>query len=88
MFNHLSQYDSDHCDTDKKKMALFYQGLNPMLREHLMLFCGCTIIKLVITSIEQEDACRAHMEEERKKRPLSGPTRVLHPSTAWSMPLH
>jgi hypothetical protein len=29
---------------------------------------------LVSTSIEQEDACRARMEEERKKRPLSRPT--------------
>jgi hypothetical protein len=72
-FNHLSQYDSYHADTDEKKMSLFCQGLSPVLREHLMLFRGCTLDELVSTSIEQEDACRAHLEEERKKRPLPGP---------------
>jgi hypothetical protein len=54
-------------------MALFLQGLNPVLREHLTLFHACTLNELVSTSIEQEDACRAHVEEEKKKRPLSGP---------------
>jgi hypothetical protein len=44
-----------------------------MLREHLTLFRGCTLNKLVSASIEQEDACRARLEEERKKRPLPGP---------------
>jgi hypothetical protein len=73
-FNHLSQYGSYHADTDEKKMSLFCQGLNPVLREHLTLFQGCTLNELVSTSIEQEDACRAHLEEERKKRPLFGPT--------------
>jgi hypothetical protein len=73
-FNPLSQYGSDHYDTDEKKMALFHQGLIPVLREHLMLFWGCTLNNLVRASIEQEDACRARMEEERKKRPPSRPT--------------
>jgi hypothetical protein len=72
-FNHLSQYGSYHSDTDKKKMVLFRQGLNPMLREHLTLFWGCTLNELVSASIEQEDACCARIEE-RKKGPLSGPT--------------
>jgi hypothetical protein len=72
-FNHLSQYDSYHIDTDEKKMSLFRQGLSPVLHEHLMLFRGCTLNELVITSIEQEDACCARLEEERKKRPLPGP---------------
>jgi hypothetical protein len=74
-FNHLSQYSSYHSDIDEKKMTLFRQGLNPVLHEHLMLFRGCTLNKLVSTSIKQEDTCHARMEEERKKRPLSGPTR-------------
>jgi hypothetical protein len=39
-FNHLSQYGSYHSNTDEKKMALFCQGLNPVLREHLTLFRG------------------------------------------------
>jgi hypothetical protein len=30
--------------------------------------------ELVSASIDQEDACHARMEVERKKRPLSGPT--------------
>jgi hypothetical protein len=30
--------------------------------------------ELVSASIELEDACRTHIEEERKKRPLFGPT--------------
>jgi hypothetical protein len=37
-FNHLSQYDSYHANTDEKKMSLFRQGLSPVLREHLTLF--------------------------------------------------
>jgi hypothetical protein len=30
-FKHLSQYDPYHVNTDKKKMALFCQGLSPVL---------------------------------------------------------
>jgi hypothetical protein len=41
-FKHLSQYDPYHVNTDKKKMALFCQGLSPVLQEHLTLFWGCT----------------------------------------------
>jgi hypothetical protein len=70
-FNHLSRYGSHHADTDVKKMSLFH--LSPMLREHLTLFRGYTLNELVSTSIEQEDACRARLEEERKKSPLPGP---------------
>jgi hypothetical protein len=72
-FNHLSQYGSYHSDTDEKKMSLFRQGLSPVLREHLTLFWSCTLNELVSASIEQEDACHAHLVEERKKRPLPGP---------------
>jgi hypothetical protein len=72
IFNHLSQYGSYHADTDDKKMSLFHQGLSSILREHLMLFQGCTLNELVSASIEQEDACRARLEE------------ALRPSTAWS----
>jgi hypothetical protein len=78
-FNHLSQSDSYHSDTDEKKMALFHQGLNPVLCDHLMLFRGCTLNELVSASIEQENACHSRIEEERKKRPLSGPTRGASP---------
>jgi hypothetical protein len=74
MFNHLSQYGSYHADTDEKKMSLFCQGLSPVLREHLMLFRGCTLNKLVSTSIEQEHACRARLEEERNKRHVPVPS--------------
>jgi hypothetical protein len=72
-FNHLSQYGSYHADTNEKKMSLFRQGLSPMLHENLTLFRGCTLNELVSTSIEQEDVCRARLEEERKKRPLPAP---------------
>jgi hypothetical protein len=68
-------------------MELFHYGLNPELHEHLMLFHGCTLNELVSASIVQEDACCAHMEEERKMRPLPRPTRTLHPSTILSTPL-
>jgi hypothetical protein len=60
-------------------MTLFCQGLNHVLHEHLTLFLGCTLNELVSTSIEQEDACRARLEEERKKRPLPRPTRGTLP---------
>jgi hypothetical protein len=73
-FNHLSQYDSYHTNTDEKKMSLFRQGLSPVLREHLTLLWGYTLNELVSTSIEKEDVCRARLEEERKKRPLPGST--------------
>jgi hypothetical protein len=72
-FNHLFQYGSYHADTDENNMSLFRQGLSHVLREHLMLFWGCTLNELVSASIEQEDLCRARLEEERKKRPLPGP---------------
>jgi hypothetical protein len=72
-FNHLSQCGSYHAETDEKKMSLFCQGLSPVLREHLTLFQGYTLNELVSASIEQEDACHARLEEERKKRPLPGP---------------
>jgi hypothetical protein len=84
-FNHLSQYGSYHADTDEKNMSLFRQGLSPVLCEHLTLFRGCTLNELVSASIDQEDVCRARLEEEREKRHLPGPTRALHPSTAWSI---
>jgi hypothetical protein len=71
--NHLSQYGSYHVDTDEKKMSLFCQGLSPVLREHLPLFRGYTLNEPVSTSIEQEDVCRARLEEEMKKRPLPRP---------------
>jgi hypothetical protein len=54
-------------------MSLFHQGLSPVLHEHLTLFQGCTLDELVSASIKQEDVYRACLEEERKKRPLSGP---------------
>jgi hypothetical protein len=73
-FNHLSLYGSYHADTSRKKMPLFRHGPNPMLHEHVTLFRGCTLNELVSTSIKQEDACRARLEEERKKRPLLEPT--------------
>jgi hypothetical protein len=55
-------------------MLLFHQGLSHVLREHLTLFQCCTLNELVSASIEQEDACRAHLDEDRKKKPLSRPT--------------
>jgi hypothetical protein len=78
-FNHLSQYGSFHADTNKKKMVLFHQGLSPVLQEHLTLFRGCTLNELLSASIEQEDACHTRIEEERRKRPLSGPTGAYPP---------
>jgi hypothetical protein len=76
-FNHLSRYSSYHTDTNEK-MWIFRQGISPVLREHLTLFRGCRLNELVGASIEQEDTCRARLEEERKK----GLTGALCPSTA------
>jgi hypothetical protein len=55
-------------------MSLFRQGLSPVLCEHLTLFWGCTLNELVSASIDQEDVCRARLEEEREKRHLPRPT--------------
>jgi hypothetical protein len=51
-FNHLSQYSTYYADANEKKMALFHQGLSPVLQEHLTLFWGCTLNDLVSASIE------------------------------------
>jgi hypothetical protein len=48
-------------------MVLFRQGLSLVLQEHL------TLNELVSAFIEKVDTYRARIEEERKKRPLSGP---------------
>jgi hypothetical protein len=83
-FNHLSQYGSYHANTDEKKMSVFHQGFSPMLREHLTLLRGCTLNELVSTTIEQEDACHARLEERGRRGLCLGLMGVLHPSTAWS----
>jgi hypothetical protein len=44
-----------------------------------MLFWGCTLNELVSASIEQEDVCHAHSEDERKKRPLPRPNGAAPP---------
>jgi hypothetical protein len=74
---------SYHADTDEMKMALFHQGLNSRLHEHLTLFHDCTFNELVSASFEQEDACRADMKEKRKM-PFSGASGGAPPSTTWS----
>jgi hypothetical protein len=88
-FNHLSQYGSYHANAGEKKMSLFRQGLSPVMREHLMLFQGCTLHELVSASIEQEDVCRARLEEERKKRPLPEPNGGAPPKyhLVYTLPL-
>jgi hypothetical protein len=70
-------------------MSLFYQGPSAVLREHLTLFRGCTLNELVSASIEQEGACRARLEEERKKRPLPGPNGGAPPKyrLVYTLPL-
>jgi hypothetical protein len=45
-----------------------------VLYEHLTLFHDCTFNEFVSVSIEQEDAYCARMEEEKRKRPLLGPS--------------
>jgi hypothetical protein len=80
-FNHLSQYNSYHSDTEEKKMALFHQGLNPVLHEHFMLFQGYTLNELVSASIEQEMLVML-IWRRRGRRGLSlGLLGMLHPST-------
>jgi hypothetical protein len=65
-------------------MSLFYQGLNPMLCEHLALFRGCTLNELVSASIEKEDTCHTRLEEERKRGLCLGLLGALRLSIAWS----
>jgi hypothetical protein len=81
-FNHLSQYDSYHIDTDEKKMVLFRQGLSPVFWEHLTLFQGCTLNELVSASIEQEDACCARIEERGRRGLCLALLGALHQCTA------
>jgi hypothetical protein len=68
-------------------MALFCQGLNPVLHEHLTLFGACSLNELVSASIQQENTCGSRMEEEKMKRPMSGPIRGTPPKY-YLVPLH
>jgi hypothetical protein len=81
-FNHLSQYGSYHANTDEKKMSLFRQGLSLVLREHLMLFRGCTLNELVSASIEQRMCVVLAWRRRGRRGPCLGLTGALRPSTA------
>jgi hypothetical protein len=65
-FNYLAWYRGHHMDTDVKKMKLFKKGLGAQLREHLTLFRSGNFNELIMATIEQEDASRAHMDEEEE----------------------
>ena len=54
-FNALSRYATHHVNTDAKKSETFLRGLNPDLKERLVLNSGTTFNALVSAAIKVED---------------------------------
>jgi hypothetical protein len=64
-------------DTDAKKVKLFHKGLTIQLQDHPILSQNLSYSELASVAIDQEGtmkACEA-VEEKKRKRPVSGPSR-------------
>jgi len=65
-FNHLSQYATDHVNTDKKKKACFMRGLNTKLQTMMTTCQNATFYKAVNIAIASEEKNRKHKEAKKK----------------------
>ena len=66
-FNHLSQYATDHVNTDHKKKSCFMRGLNTKLSTMLTTFLNATYHEVVNIAIRSEVKNRLHKEAKKKK---------------------
>jgi hypothetical protein len=67
-FNTLSQYGSDHVDTDDKKVNLYCEGITIHLQERLGLSPNLSYNELASAAIDQEMLMKAVAEANEKKR--------------------
>jgi hypothetical protein len=67
-FNNLSEYGSNHVDTDAKKVELFHKGLTIQLQDHLILSQNLSYNELASAAIDQGGTMKACEVAEEKKR--------------------
>jgi len=65
-FNHLSQYATEHVNTDKKKKACFMRGLNTKLQTMMTTCQNATFYEAVNIAIASEEKNRKHKEAKKK----------------------
>ena len=65
-FNHLSQYASEHVNTDLKKKAYFMRGLNTKLQTMMTTCQNAIYYEAVIIAIASEEKNRKHKEAKKK----------------------
>ena len=66
-FNHLSQYASEHVNTDAKKKKWFMRGLNTKLQTIMTACANVTYHEAVNIAIASEEKYRQHKEIKKKK---------------------
>ena len=71
-FNHLSQYASEHVNTDAKKKKWFMRGLNTKLRTMMSTCTNVTYHEAVNIAIASEVKYQQHKELKKKKSMPSG----------------
>ena len=71
-FNHLSQYASEHVNTDAKKKRWFMRGLNTKLQTMMTTCTNVTYHEAVNIAIASESKYRQHKELKKKKSVPSG----------------
>jgi len=65
-FNHLSEYATDHVNTDKKKKACFMCGLNTKLQTMMTTCQNATFYEAVNIAIASEEKSGKHKEAKKK----------------------
>ena len=65
-FNHLSQYATDHVNTDRKRKACFMRGLNTKLQTIMTTCQNATFYEAVNIAIASEEKNRKHKEAKKK----------------------
>jgi hypothetical protein len=66
-FNHLSQYASEHVNTDAKKKRWFMRGLNTKLQTMMTTCTNVTYHETVNIAIASESKYRQHKELKKKR---------------------
>ena len=65
-FNHLSQYATEHVNTDRKKKACFMRGLNTKLQTMMTTCQNATYYEAVNIAIASEEKNTKHKEAKKK----------------------
>jgi len=65
-FNHLSQYATEHVNTDRKNKACFMRGLNTKLQTMMTTCQNATYYEAINIAITSEEKNRKHKESKKK----------------------